>query len=44
MYQINYKGLKKRDSYDEIVALLRAGEEKINILTDMQRNYLILHT
>jgi len=29
MYQINYKGLKKRDSYDEIVAIIESGGGKI---------------
>ena len=27
MYQVNYTGLKKRDSYDEIVALLDGGDK-----------------
>jgi hypothetical protein len=29
MYQINYKGLKRRDSYDEIVAIIESGGGKI---------------
>ena len=29
MFQINYKGLKKRDSYDEIVSIIEAGGCKI---------------
>jgi hypothetical protein len=27
MYQVNYNGLKKRETYDEIVALLDGGDK-----------------
>ena len=29
MFQFNYKGLNKRDSYDEIVSIIEAGGGKI---------------
>ena len=29
MFQINYKGLKKRDIYDEIVSIIEGGGGKI---------------
>ena len=29
MYQVNYKGLQRRESYDEIVALLETDQTKI---------------
>ena len=32
MNRVNYTGLKKRDTYDEIVALVEAVEVLLNIL------------
>ena len=29
MYQVNYSGLKKRESYDEIVAIIEGDQTKV---------------
>ena len=29
MYQVNYNGLKKRESYDEIVAIIENDQTKV---------------
>ena len=29
MYQVNYKGLRRRESYDEVVSIIENGETKI---------------
>ena len=29
MYQVNYKGLRRRESYDEVVSIIENGQTKV---------------